>query len=321
VPASVEAAHPGWTFGLKHSRWIFLGSVLMALTACDSLGLNNDEFPTAETSPNPVKQASASQRSVADADRALDAKDYQRAYEILRQHLVVNPTDDAAKLSLARTYLGRHEGRNAQTVLDSLSEEAQDTPRSHLLRGLALLVVGERTEAAVQLETALEADPSLWRAANGLGLIHDLEKRWEEAETSYRLALDKKSDAAVVHNNLGYSYLQQGRLDEATSAFTTSISYEPDLAVAVSNLRLALAAKGRYTAAAAGADRAGLPQVLNNIGYVAMLRGDFESAGIFFQRAIDESPIYYDTAEKNLERLKTLSGEPIDERPARSIGN
>lgn len=321
MPASAEADHPGLTFGLKHSRWIFLASALLALSACDSLGLNGDESITAEDAVNPVQQALASTGSIADAERALDAKDYQRAYDILRQHLIRNPTDDAAKLSLAQTYLGRYEGRNAQTILDSLTDEARDSPRAHLLRGLALLVVGERVEATVQLEMALEADPSLWQAANGLGLIHDFEKRWDEAEASYRLALEKKSDSAVVHNNLGYSYLRQGRLDEATKAFTTSISIEPNLATAVSNLRLALAAKGRYIDAAAGTVRADLPRVLNNIGYVAMVRGDYESAGVFFQRAIDESPIYYDTAEENLERLKTLTGRPIDERPIRNIGN
>lgn len=321
MPASVEAVHLGRTFGLKHSRWIFLVSALMALTACDSLGLNNGEPEAAESGLNPVQKALASGGSVADANRALDDKDYERAYGLLRQHLAINPTDDDAKLSLARTYLGRLEGRNAEIVLDSLSEEYQDTPQAHLVRGLALLVVGERTEAAELLEAALEADPTLWRAANGLGLIHDFEKRWEEAEASYQLALEKKSDAAVVHNNLGYSYLQQGRIDEATEAFTTSIAHEPDLEIAVSNLRLALAAKGRYSDAAAGTNRTNLPQVLNNIGYMAMARGDYESAGVFFQRAIDESPVYYDTAEENLERLKTLTGEPIDERPIRSIGN
>lgn len=321
MPASVEAVHPGLTFGLKHSRWIFLASALVTLSACDSLGLNGDDLVTAEDAVNPVQQALASTGSVADAERALDARDYQRAYSILRQHLIRNPTDDAAKLSLAQTYLGRNEGHNAQAVLDSLTDENQDSPRAHLLRGLALLVIGERVEATVQLETALAADPSLWQAANGLGLIHDFEQRWDEAEASYRLALEIKSDAAVVHNNLGYSYLRQGRLDEATKAFTTSISIEPNLATAVSNLRLALAAKGRYIDAAAGTDRADLPRVLNNIGYVAMVRGEYESAGIFFQRAIDESPVYYDTAEENLERLKTLTGKPIDERLIRNIGN
>jgi Flp pilus assembly protein TadD len=309
--------------GFKHSRWIFLACALIALSACDSLGLDGDASATAEEAPNPVREALASQGSVDDANRALDAKDYQRAYNILRQHLVRNPSDDAAKLSLARTYLGRGEGRNAQTILDSLSDDAKEAPQAKMVRGLALLIVGERVEAVAQLETALEGDPTLWQAANGLGLIHDFERRWDEAETSYQLALEKKNDTAVVHNNLGYSYLLQGRVEEATKAFMAALSYEPDLIVARSNLRLALAAKGRYTDAAAGIDKAGLPQVLNNIGYVAMLRGDFESAGVFFQRAIAESPVYYDTAEENLERLEALTGKSVDEtpRPIRGIGN
>lgn len=323
MPASVDAVHLGLIVGLKRFRWIFLAGALVALSACDSLGLDNVVSDDQEQSDNPVRQALAAQGSVDDANRALDDKDYERAYEILRQHLTLNPTDDAAKLSLARTYLGRNEGHNAQIVLDSLSEDFDENPQVQLLRGLALLVIGERAEATVQLELALEADPSLWRAANGLGLIHDLEQRWEEAEASYQLALEEKSDSAVVHNNLGYSYLQQGRLDEATKAFTTSVSLEPDLIIARSNLRLALAAKGRYTDATAGTERKKLPQVLNNIGYIAMLRGDFESAGVFFQRAIAESPVYYDTAEENLERLKALTGKPIDERPSliKGIGN
>jgi Flp pilus assembly protein TadD len=82
-----------------------------------------------------------------------------------------------------------------------------------------------------------------------------------------------------------------------------------------------LAASGRYTDAIAGIDKAHLPVVLNNIGYVAMSRGDFESADIFFNRAIDESPVYYDTAEENLERLHTLVGKPTNERRMQSIGN
>ena len=61
--------------------------------------------------------------------------------------------------------------------------------------------------------------------------------------------------------------------------------------------------------------------MLNNIGYVAMLRGDYESADVFLHRAIDESPVFYDTAEQNLERLQTLVDKPIGERRLRSIGN
>lgn len=325
VHASSEAVHLGFIVGLKHSRSIFLVSALLALSACDidlDLWQSDEEAAeeAVEEAVNPVREALASGVSVAEAERALDRKDYQRAYDILREILVVDPTDDAAKLALARTYLARSEGHNAQIILDSLSEEARDSPRAHMLRGLALLVVGKLDEATAQLELALAEDPSLWRAANGLGLVNDIEQRWDQAEANYNLAVAIKSDSATVHNNMGYSYLLQGRVEDASKAFTTSLVYDPDLDIARSNLRLALAAEGRYADAIAGTERKDLPQVLNNIGFVAMSRGDYESADTFFHRAIDESPVYYDAAVQNLERLQTLVNKPADQSPVTRIG-
>lgn len=309
-------------FGLRYSRPLLVAGALIALSGCTTLGLGEDEQAVEEEDVNPVRQALAAGGSVDDANRALERNDYARAYDILRQHLVLNPTDDAAKLAMARVYVGRSEGRNAQTILNSLSDESKGSAQAHLLRGLALLVLDQRADSMVELERALELDPDLWQAANGLGLIYDFDQRWEEAEASYKLALEKKSDSAVVHNNLGYSYLLQGRVDDATKSFSTSLVHDPTLAVARSNLRLALAAKGRYTDAVAGTERSQLPQVLNNIGFVAMMRRDYESASAFFQRAIDESPVYYDAAEENLERLQAITGKPVDRNPlVRGIGN
>lgn len=320
--ASANAVTSELIVGMKTRRWIFLAGALLVLSGCAELGLDGaDQPPPSEEADNPIRLALAANVSLDEANTALANKDYDTAYNVLRQYLILNPSDDAAKISLARTYLGRNEGRNAQTILGSLSEEASKSAEISMIRGLALLIIGERVEAKEHLELALAEDPSLWRSANGLGLIHDFDQSWDEAEAKYKRALEAKSDAAVVHNNMGYSYLLQGRVDEAVAAFASSLSHEPDLEVAQSNLRLALAAKGRYTDAIAGTDRAHLPQVLNNIGYVAMSRGDFESADIFFNRAIDESPVYYDTAEENLERLQTLVGKPVDERRIQSIGN
>ncbi|NNE82530.1 MAG: tetratricopeptide repeat protein [Alphaproteobacteria bacterium] len=294
----------------------------MVLSACTELGLDGAGQPSlSEETVDPVREALASNVSLEDANAALENKDYDTAYDLLRQYLVFNPSDDAAKISLARTYLGRNEGRNAQTILDSLSKDARESAEISMIRGLALLIIGERAEASEHLELSLAEDPTLWRSANGLGLIHDFDQQWNEAEANYKRALEAKSDAAVVHNNMGYSYLLQGRVDEAVTAFATSLRHEPDLAIAQTNLRLALAARGQYTDAIAGTNRALLPQVLNNIGYVAMSRGDFESADIFFNRAIDESPVYYDKAQENLERLHTLVGEPVEERRLQRIGN
>ena len=150
--ASSEAAHLGLIVVLKHSRWIFLAGAMMALTACSSLGLDNDEPEADKDAVNPIRQALASGGSVADADRAIEQKDYQRAYDILRPYLVLNPGDDAAKISLAQTYLGRYEGRNAQTILDSLSEDAKDGPKVHMIRGLLIERLSRATDRIATMD-------------------------------------------------------------------------------------------------------------------------------------------------------------------------
>lgn len=320
VPAKSEARHLSLLVRTKQSRWMLLAAAMVALSACETLGVEQNQSELTKEAIDPIRQSLASAGAVADAERALDEEDYERAYSILRQYLALNPSDDKAKLLLARTYIGRNQGRNAETILDALSDKAKDTAQAEMLRGLASLVIGEHDAAHTHLEAALDRDPTMWRAANGLGLLYDFEGKWKESEASYKRALEQKPDAAIVHNNLGYSYLLQGRVEEATEEFTTSLSYAPKLAVARANLRLALAAKGRYTDAVAGVDRANLPQVLNNIGFVAMVLGDYESAEIFFNRAIAESPVYYDTAQENLKRLQALVEQPADQRPTRTIG-
>ena len=285
-----------------------LALALGVLSACQGVGQQpGADFDPLKAADVPQNPALAEGRdSLAEGQRALEARDYERAYKIFRKHVVIDPKDEAAKLGLARAYLGRGESHSALTVLDTLAEGGRKRPEASVLRGLALLSQGRLTAARRQFEEAAGKDPTLWRAWNGLGLIDDAEGKWRQAEESYRKALEADASAAVVHNNLGYSYLLQGKADAAAGEFGEALSHDADLDVARQNLRLALAAKGRYVSALAGAQKRELPKVLNNIGYMAMLRGDYAAAETYFNRAIAESPTYYDAAVQNLDRLKLL---------------
>jgi Flp pilus assembly protein TadD len=256
-----------------------------------------------------LREAASQHDSMEEARLALRARDFDRAHEILRNHVVVNPDDDDAKLSLAEAYIGRGEGRNARTVLETLSKEARDRPTAFTLHGLALLASGRLEEATAQLGAAIGRDADQWRAWNALGLVHDARREWAAARTSYHKALSLRDDAAIVHNNFGYSLLLQGNVDEAIESFSRALSLDTRLVVARENLRLAFAAKGSYARAVAGAQKRDLARVLNNIGYVAMLRGDYSAAEAYFARAIEESPVYYQTAVENQERLRQLRPE------------
>ena len=60
--------------------------------------------------------------------------------------------------------------------------------------------------------------------------------------------------------------------------------------------------------AMAGVKRGELPTVLNDVGYSAILRGDYDRAEALLSRAMVVSPTFNETASKNLDYVKTIRG-------------
>lgn len=173
-------------------------------------------------------------------------------------------------------------------------------------QGLALLQLGRQDEALVLLEEAVGLDAGLWRARNALGRIHDARGEWEPAAAAYTQALAANPQSAMLHNNLGMSLLLQRRFDEAMLEFGRAIELDRTLEAPKTNLRMAYALQGRYVEALAGVPEAQIADYLNNVGYAAMLRGDYEGAEAYLTRAMEISPSYHRRAASNLEQLKAL---------------
>ena len=135
---------------------------------------------------------------------------------------------------------------------------------------------------------------------------YDQKSRWQEAQDAYDKALAAKPDAAMVINNIGMSELLQHRYQDAAGTFQKALDVDPGLDVARSNLRIALAWQGRYDEALVGAGSSGRSDALNNVGYIAMLRGDYQSAQKYLSQALEGSPIYQEQAASNLDMLRLL---------------
>ena len=100
--------------------------------------------------------------------------------------------------------------------------------------------------------------------------------------------------------------LIQKRLDEAIENFNRALRIDPDFEVAQENLRLALAWSGRYIHAMSGTADRDMARVLNNIGFIALLRGDYKNAEAYLLRAMEADPSYNDVASRNLNYLKQV---------------
>ncbi|MBL9096919.1 MAG: tetratricopeptide repeat protein, partial [Alphaproteobacteria bacterium] len=129
------------------------------------------------------------------------------------------------------------------------------------------------------------------------------------AEAAYQAALIPRPRAAA-HNNLGLSYARQRRYDEAITQFHLALALKADPLVRT-NLRFAYAMKGEYLNALAGVAKENLPDALNNVGYAAMLRGDYEAAEAYLTRAIEASATHHRTASDNLQLLNDLRNSKL----------
>jgi Flp pilus assembly protein TadD len=176
-------------------------------------------------------------------------------------------------------------------------------------------MLGQRDSATQALRGAVEADPGLWRAWNGLGQLADDQRQWEDARASYDKALATTTAPWIVYNNIGFSLLLQGKQADSREFFAKSLQLRPGTEVADNNRRLALALQGKYAEATTGVAKERLPAALNNAGYAAMLRGEYPGAETYLTRAIETSPSFYEMAAKNMLQLKTLSEHDGDAAP------
>lgn len=158
------------------------------------------------------------------------------------------------------------------------------------------------------LDTVLDSQAKLrcsfvW---NSLGIIADIRSEFQKVDEYYQAALGLADNQALYYNNYGYSLLMQQRYVEALGVLERGLELAPTSGRIRNNLAIALAWKERYDEAITlyqGDDH--IYQGYNNIGYIAMLNGDYKQAIRFFNRALELSPTYYQKAAINLEKARS----------------
>jgi len=167
--------------------------------------------------------------------------------------------------------------------------------------GLLRLSVGNLESAENYLTLATAMEPLRWMAWNGLGIVADANSRFDEAQTSFKRALEIVPGHPKVLANLGWSRLLDEDYEEAESLLRESLEIAPDSLTTQSNLAFCIALQGRYEQAMIlYEDRYDRPVAANNVGYAAMLRDDLPSARKYLTMALELQPNYYRKAANNL---------------------
>ena len=150
-------------------------------------------------------------------------------------------------------------------------------------------------------------DTSPLNAYVGLGIIADLDAKHKAAQQIYLAALMQDSRSEKTLTNLGYSYYLDNNLKQSEIINRRTTTLYPNNKRAWSNLGLTYIKSKRYEDALDALSRV-MPRekALNDIGYFAMLEGDYENAINYLERAINTSPVFYAKAQENLKRAEKL---------------
>ncbi len=272
------------------------------------------------TPPPPIDEAGPPQDKVTllavDLHRdhgwaALRAERYDEAASYFKRILKERDGDADAMLGLGEARLGENRLDDALVQFEQASQAGASALHGRAEQGQAIVWLrrGHHEMAEEALNRAIELDPKLWRAWNGLGRLRDADKDYAAARYAYRQAIDINPRVALLHNNLGFSLLASGDPIYAETSLRRALELNPDMDVAAANLRLALALQGRYAPALAGVSTGERATVMNNVGYAALLRGDHAKARSLFLSAMEVDPGFFKEARRNLAFLETLEAE------------
>ncbi|MDP3428213.1 MAG: tetratricopeptide repeat protein, partial [Humidesulfovibrio sp.] len=208
---------------------------------------------------------------------------------------------------------------------------------AHYGAGQASERLGQGEAARQSFERAVALVPESWRARCHLGVLLMNQGQPDKAVEQFlaALALPRFQTQAVAQagawtgipaeaqavagreellNNLAVAQVLSGRPEAAVKTFRQAMQGSRDPGRSANNLGLLLVRLGRPVEAleafrSGGSDA----RALNNLGYALYLQGEVVRARALFEKALDLSPAYYETAGENLKQA--VRGAPGNAGP------
>jgi Tfp pilus assembly protein PilF len=245
-------------------------------------------------------------KALALAEEAIEQKRYSDAKNMLQRMLLKDAKNNKVQVLWAELLLATGSPRPSIEYFEGSIDDPVLGARALQGKGIAHLWTGENEKAKHSLVKAVEKDPILWRAWNALGYYYDSLGDWKHSSEAYSKAIEINQSSALLFNNRGYSRFLQRQIEEATEDFKSALRLNPGLKIAQLNMRLAVAWSGEYERALIGGDKKDLPRILNNVGYVALVKGNLDAAEGLLVRAVEADSSYNVTARKNLYYLNSI---------------
>lgn len=279
-------------------------AVLLCLLAagCQTMGNRQTDVEPAVAAPT---QAEIAAQSLGAGDAAFRGKDYQRAIYHYMMAAQATPEDATPFIRIAFVHETNARPEAAEQAYRLALSRVPDALDAQEGLGVVLLKQGKSAEASEVLTAVAARDAARWRAQNSLGVISDMKGDYVQARVHYQAAMQSSSDIAQVLNNFGYSYYLSNDWVSAERLFKEAVDKSPKYWPAWSNLGLVRVRQQRYDEAQTIFRQfMAEHEVLNMMGYLCTLVGDYKNAEDFLNRATAASPSYYKEAYDNLDYLR-----------------
>src|SRR5262245_26964543 len=157
------------------------------------------------------------------------AKRYAAAADLARTALADNP--DSLRLVRLQAQALRHSGKADQgvTLLEESLRTHEDEPAAYIALAQLYADVDRGAQAVKVLQDAQAKFPSDTSITFELGTVYDKQKKFADAEATFKQVLAREPDNSAALNYLGYMLAERGeRLDESVDLLKKALQLEPD---------------------------------------------------------------------------------------------
>jgi Flp pilus assembly protein TadD len=257
-------------------------------------------------------------------DAALANGDSLKAEYYFNQLVKKSPDNPVYKYKLAEALRRRGDCNEALPLYDDVLKAKADNMDAREGQALCLVSTGEFQKAGPILTDIIQRDPSRWKSINAAGLIFAINNKFKEANQYFDLASDVSNHNPSVLNNQALVRALIGNNDDAIKILKDASLRAGEGTAQKRDIDLNLAmvygiSRNIDMAEATAKPWLTTPQLYNNMGIYAELGKDPELARTYLNKALMGTPVYYDRAWDNLERLDSGNGGSVKAAPADTV--
>ncbi len=235
------------------------------------------------------------EQTFAEAKRAHQAGDHQRAEVFYQKVLTQNPNDAQALYLLGSLYceLGKFDAA-CKALKKSNSIRPRHSPALSML-GVVCSRLGQFDDAAQHFRAVAEASPQSADAQFNLAQALSKLKQYQSAATAYQAALASQPDHAAAVMGLAISLEEAGRTNQAVGALEKFVLRYPrsvnvSLALGSLLLRLSRVKESEEVYADCLANNPDNVDALLQSGSAHFRQGRFKDAEVLFRRLLKQAP-------------------------------